>query len=122
MPIERPSVDEWLREIRNVADPDKVGMILIHNGVVRGTTRAGEPVSGMELSIRPGLLDSVIAQTEAMEGISHVRVWLNEGSLAVGDDIMLAAVAGDIREHVLEALPALVRRIKTEVVVERELP
>jgi molybdopterin synthase catalytic subunit len=51
-----------------------------------------------------------------------VRVWINEGRLTVGDDIMYALVAGDIRENVLSGLQELVRLIKTEVVREREIP
>jgi len=46
---------------------------------------------------------------------------VNEGRLAVGDDIMLALVGGDIRENVIGALQELVRLIKTEVVREHEL-
>lgn len=42
-------------------------------------------------------------------------------ALAVGDSIMYALVAGDIRENVLDALTTLIRRIKAEVVHETEL-
>jgi molybdopterin synthase catalytic subunit len=43
------------------------------------------------------------------------------GNLAVGDDIMQVLVAGDIREHVIEALQRLVALIKTEVLDESEV-
>jgi molybdopterin synthase catalytic subunit len=45
---------------------------------------------------------------------------VNEGELAIGDDIMYVIVGGDIRDNVFEALMALVRMIKTEVVTETE--
>ena len=47
-----------------------------------------------------------------MPGIYCVKAWLNEGELAVGDDIMLVLVGGDIRPHVVDALQALVGRLK----------
>jgi molybdopterin synthase catalytic subunit len=49
-----------------------------------------------------------------MKGIVDVLVEINEGRLAVGDDILAVAVAGDIREHVFSALITAVNRIKKE--------
>ena len=39
---------------------------------------------------------------------------------AIGDDIMLVLVGGDIRPHVVDALQALVGKLKTECVTELE--
>ena len=61
-----------------------------------------------------------IAETYQMKGIFHVRVWLNEGTLDVGDDIMYLLIGGDIRPHVIDALQFLVERIKTQCVTEIE--
>ena len=55
-----------------------------------------------------------------MPGIYHVRVWLNEGELLPGDDIMLVLIGGDIRPHVVDCLQSLVGQIKNECVVEQE--
>jgi molybdopterin synthase catalytic subunit len=96
-------------------------MYLMHNGVVRGTSRQGVPVAGMDLAFNKARLAQVLSDISEMPGIVAVRAWVNQGRLAVGDDIMYALVAGDIREHVYEALQELVRRIKTEVVSEQEL-
>lgn len=49
-----------------------------------------------------------------------LNAWINEGSRAVGEDIMSVLVAGDIRENAFDALQKLVRMIKTEVVCEVE--
>jgi molybdopterin synthase catalytic subunit len=46
---------------------------------------------------------------------------LNEGNLNVGEDIMLVAVAGDIREHVFPALQDLVQQIKQQITEEEEI-
>ena len=55
-----------------------------------------------------------------MDGIYYIRVWLNQGELAVGDDIMYVLIGGDIRPHVVDALQYLVGRIKNECVTEKE--
>ena len=66
-------------------------------------------------------VDRIIAETYQMEGIYYIRVWLNEGQLQVGDDIMYVLIGGDIRPHVVDALQYLVGRIKNECVTETEL-
>ena len=123
-----PSIDEWLKEAK--ADPDaaKVGMFLLHNGVVRQTPKAkvrqgfddGSLVKGMYFSHDAKKVEEAIAETYKKEGIFYVKVWLNEGRLEVGDDIMYVLIGGDIRPHVVEALQFLVEKIKTECVTEIE--
>ena len=123
-----PSIDEWLREAKDDPKALKVGMFLVHNGVVRQTPKAmvrqgiddGSQVTGMEFSYDAEKVDRVISETLKMEGIFHVRVWLNEGLLELGDDIMVVLVGGDIRPHVIDALQFLVHKIKNECVVEIE--
>lgn len=117
----RPSLDSWLAEAKTEAGAADVGMYLAHNGVVRSFSRDGRPVTGMDLAVDRDKLDEFVATARLMEGISVVRVWLNEGHLEVGDDIMYVLVGGDIRDNVFEALAALVRMIKSEVVTETEL-
>ncbi|MPN52582.1 hypothetical protein SDC9_200244 [bioreactor metagenome] len=103
-------------------------MFLVHNGVVRQTPKAkvrqgiddGSLVKGMEFAYDAVKVDAAIAETYKMDGIFHVRVWLNEGRLDVGDDIMYVLIGGDIRPHVIDALQFLVGKIKTECVVEIE--
>lgn len=123
-----PSMDEWLREAK--ADPaaDRVGMYLTHNGVVRSTARAmvregaesTAPVTGMIFSYDKDKVDAAVADTYKLDGIHYIRVWLNEGELKVGDDIMFVLIGGDIRPHVIDALQYLVGRIKSECVAEQE--
>ncbi len=117
----RPSIDRWLAETKGTGKAEGVGMYLVHNGVVRGHSRDGTPVTGMELIVDRARLAEVLDTARLMEGVEHVRAWVNEGKLRVGDDIMYVLVSGDIRENVVEALLALVKMIKTEVVTEVEL-
>jgi len=116
-----PDIDEWIRDVKSQPGSAAIGMILAHNGIVRGTSRSGEPVNGMSLSADLTRFEEALAEAGTWPGIFAVRGWVNEGELAVGDDIMRLVVAGDIREHVFEALQRLVSLIKTEVVSESEL-
>ena len=124
-----PSASEWLAAAK--ADPaaENVGMYLLHNGVVRVTSKAAvrfgrtdeKPVTGMEVSCDRELLESIRETTCAMEGIQVVKVWINEGILRVGDDLMYVLIGGDIRPHVIGALEYMVGRIKSECILEKEL-
>lgn len=123
-----PSANEWLSKAKSEAEAAGIGMYLLHNGVVRRTSRSqvrdcvpSENVSGMELSCDEAKLNGVIADCLAMDGIGIVRVWVNSGRLKVGDDIMYALVGGDIRPHVIAALDTLVGRVKSECITEKEL-
>lgn len=115
-----PDVNEWIADAKARPDASAIGMILHHKGVVRGTSRSGEPVSGMLLAVDRQRLEAVLAEARSRPGIVAVRAWVNEGRLAVGDDIMNVLVAGDIREHVFDALQHLVNVIKHDVVSEVE--
>jgi molybdopterin synthase catalytic subunit len=114
-------VNEWLRDVKAQTGASGIGMILVHDGVVRGSSRSGEPVRGMRLSADKGRFAEVLAEAATWPGVVAVRGWVNEGDLAVGDDIMKVLVAGDIRENVFAALQRLVGLIKGEVVTEAEL-
>ena len=123
-----PSIDEWLKAAKNDPAAAQEGMFLVHNGVVRQTPKAkvrqgiddGSLVTGMEFGYDAEKVEAAIAEIYKMDGIFHVKVWLNEGQLAVGDDIMYVLIGGDIRPHVIEALQFLVGKIKTECVTEIE--
>ena len=123
-----PSMDAWLAEAKAHESAPKIGMYLTHNGIVRQSARAKvrlgaqdtKPVTGMYFSYDREKVDAVIAETYNLEGIYYVKVWLNEGELSVGDDIMYVLIGGDIRPHVVDALQYLVGRIKSECVTEKE--
>lgn len=124
-----PSPEVWLREAKAASEAADCGMFLIHNGTVRRTAKAKvrkgftdtEPVTGMLFSYDSSKVDAAIKMAHAMPGIYYVRVWLNEGRLDVGDDIMLVLIGGDIRPHVVDALQALVEEIKSNCVSEEEI-
>jgi molybdopterin synthase catalytic subunit len=114
-------IDQWMREIKADADPEALGMMLAHNGVVRGTAKDGKPVKGMKLSFDKEKLESRVNDMKKRDGIVEIRVWINQGELKIGDDIMYVLVAGRFRTDVLPALQELLTFVKSEVVREEEV-
>jgi molybdopterin synthase catalytic subunit len=117
----RPSLETWLDEIKRGPGHRGIGIFFIHNGLVRDKRRDGTPVAGLDVTCDGRRLDELVAQTEAMPGVVAARAWVNEGTLAVGDDMIYVLVAGDVRRNALAAWQVLVRLIKSEVVTEREI-
>ena len=82
---------------------ENVGMVLVHNGVVRGWARADHaPVKSMKVSHDRAKMDAIC------------------GELKPGDDVLFLVVAGDIREHVKATFSELLDRIKAEAVIKQE--
>jgi len=123
-----PSIDAWLKEAKQHESAGKIGMYLTHSGVVRETpktqVRGGDKnaasVTGMTFSFDAEKVDAAVQEARRMDGIYYVRVWLNEGELNVGDDIMAVLVGGDIRPHVVSCMQFLIDTIKTTCVTEDE--
>ncbi len=119
--MERPKTDELVERVKERSNPEKLGMVLVHVGVVRGSSKSGERIKEMELEVNREKLKEVVREIEEREGIEAVEVWINEGRLKVGEEIMVVAVGGRFRNDVLPAFEELIGRIKREVVVEKEV-
>jgi molybdopterin synthase catalytic subunit len=110
-----------IAEIRRNPDFSKAGMLLAHNGVVRGTSRDGRRVKGLRVAVEHGRLEQILAEQRRRPGIIDIRVAIAEGrDLAVGEDVMVLIVAGDIRENVIAVLSDTLNLIKTTVTAKTE--
>ena len=124
-------VNTWLTEAKQHESAGKIGMYLMHNGVVRQTSRAqvrdgapesnAVPVIAMEFRYDAEKLEQAVEDTYKLPGIYYIRTLLAEGRLQAGDDIMYVLIGGDIRPRVMDALDYLVGRIKAECVYEQEI-
>ena len=109
------SIDQWLKEAKSSENADKVGMWLLHNGVVRSTAKAevregkasGE-VKAMNFSYDAAKLDEILKLGETLDGVYYLRAELANGRLAPGDDIMFVLVGADTRPHAVDALQKIV--------------
>ena len=111
----------WIAEIKKATDPEQLGMIIAHNGIVRGTSKDGKAVRAMKLSYDKKKLEACVNDLKKREGVADIRVWINEGMLNVGDDIMRLLVAGRFRTDVLPVLQELLTSIKNHIVHEEEI-
>lgn len=128
MKKQSPSMDQWLKEAKSDPSSAKIGMYLTHNGVVRQTAKAkvrnndenAKDVNGIIFSYDKEKAEKAVQEAYKMDGIYYIKIWLNEGNLKVGDDIMYVLIGGDIRPHVVDALQFLVGKLKNECVSEKE--
>ena len=106
------------------AHPDfhKAGMIATHLGIVRSFSRDGSPVKGLDVEFNSEKVSEIKQDIEARPGIVDVIIETNAGFLKVGDEVVTIMVAGDTRENVFPALKDAINRIKSEAVVEKEIP
>ena len=114
-------IEEWIKEIKENCAAESLGMILVHNGIVRGTSREGKTVSGMKLSYDKDALERCVARLKKREGVAAIRVWINSGILSIGDNIMYLLVAGRFRTDVLPVLKDLLSTVKNKIMHEEEL-
>jgi molybdopterin synthase catalytic subunit len=100
---------------------ENVGMILSHNGVVRGWSRKdGAAVDTVTVTPNTAVIDKLCREYRQKPGIFDIRAEAVGGTLKPGDDLLFIVVAGDIREHVKPVLSELLDRIKSEAVVKSE--
>ena len=113
-------LNKMIERLKTHPEYEKMGMIASHLGVVRGTSRDGRTVSGIEVAYDHDAVKRIVKDAKKLPGIVEVLVDTSEGYLKVGDDILAVAVGGDIREHVFPALVDTVNRLKKEAAKKKE--
>jgi molybdopterin synthase catalytic subunit len=114
-------METLLQTIRKHPRFQDAGMILCHNGVVRGTSRDGRAVSGLRVHVDHARLEAVLAAGRRLPGIVDIQIVIAENRLlTVGEDVMLLVVAGDFRENVIAALEQTLNAVKTTVTHKTE--
>ncbi len=114
-------LNKMIDSMKRHPEYEKMGMIASHLGVVRGTSRDGQMVSGIEVAYDHDAVKRIVIDAKSLPGIVEVLVDTNEGHLKVGNEILAVAVGGDIRENVFPALAETVNRIKKEAVKKKEM-
>jgi molybdopterin synthase catalytic subunit len=113
--------NKLIEKMQNHPDYHRIGMVASHLGVVRGHSRDGRMVTGVDVQYDMDQLDKIINEIKLMPGIIEVLAEVNSGSLNVGDELLHLAVGGDIRENVFPALMRGVDLIKHDAVKKREI-
>ena len=114
-------IEPMLQKIKRNPDFGKAGMILVHNGVVRQNSRDGRLVTGLRVKVNHARLQEILAEHKSRPGILDILIEIVEDKdLKVGDDVMLLAVAGDIRENVIATLTSMINAVKSTVTHKTE--
>ena len=83
-----------INKMKNHPEISKAGMVLYHNGVVRATSREGQEVTGLEVTVNQPLIDEILAQAKARPGIVEVMVHIeSDKPLMVGDDVTVTVLS-----------------------------
>lgn len=101
---------------------DNVGMILVHNGVVRNWSRKDHSTV-TALEVTPDLQKIALLREEFLkrEGIFEIIIEARSGRFVPGDDLLFIIVAGDIRENIKPVLAELLDRVKSEAIGKKEI-
>jgi len=101
---------------------NNVGMILIHNGVVRSWSRQDRSeVLAVEVTPNHEKIEELRQEYLRHPGIFDIIIEAQSGMLNPGDDLLFIIVAGDIRENIKPVLATLLDRVKAEAVQKKEI-
>ena len=101
---------------------ENVGMVLVHNGVVRSWSRQDhEQVEWLEVSPDYDKIEEIRQEFLQRPGIFDIVIDARGGRFQPGDDLLFLIVAGDLRENVKPALADLLDRVKAEAVSKKEI-
>lgn len=101
---------------------DNVGMMLIHNGVVRNWSRNDRsPVTELEVTPDYDKIEELRKEYLQSEGIFEILIEARNGRFKPGDDLLFIIVAGDLRENIKPVLASLLDRVKAEAMSKKEI-
>lgn len=115
-----PTIHDLIEEVKSNPRINKAGMILCHNGIVRGFSRDGKEVSKLSIKVDRRRLEEIVSGARKKPGIVDVKAHVNEGELNAGDDVMLVVIAGDVRDNTFPVLQEVVNDIKKSVLEKEE--
>ncbi len=116
-------ISKTIAEMKKRPDfTENVGMILIHNGTVRGWSRGDHAgVVGLETTVDTEKVEQLRQEYLEWPGIYDIIVETHAGTFLPGDDLLFIVVAGDVRENIKPVLAELLDRIKAEAVTKKEM-
>ncbi|MBI5569123.1 MAG: molybdenum cofactor biosynthesis protein MoaE [Desulfomonile tiedjei] len=116
------TLDRLVAGVKAHPEISRAGMILCHNGIVRGSDRSGaRSVRALKVAVDSSAIERIRSWGESQPGIVTVAIQAMEGELHVGDDLLFVVVAGDIRENVFEITRQIIDRIKAGGVRKTEI-
>ena len=68
------ALEDVIQKIKANPDYTKCGMVLYHNGIVRETSRAGEPVKSLKVHVDYDSLGKLVSRQKTRDGIVDIIV------------------------------------------------
>jgi len=118
-------MDISLRIAEMKSHPDfkvNVGMVLVHNGVVRAWSRKdGREVVALEVRPDQAKIEEIRQEFLQQTGIFDIVIEALEGRFEPGDDLLYIIVAGGVRENVKPVLVEVLDRVKAGPISKKEI-
>lgn len=115
--MENININDLYQEAKTHCDPE-IGMFLVQNGIVK--TKPGLLYMNLKKdNFKIEQLKNNILQKYSE--IQYLNIYVNEGKLNIGDDIMYIIIGGKKRKNVMMALNIIMDQIKTECIIEEEV-
>ena len=74
-------LNKMIESLRTHPNRENIGMIASHMGIVRGVSRNGREVSGIEVAYDHKVVANIISDIKRLPGVIEVMVDTNEGHL-----------------------------------------
>ena len=101
---------------------EKVGVVLVHNGVVRAWSRKDkQQVALLEVAPDYEKIENIRQEFLKKPGIFDIVVEAKVGRFKPGDDLLYIIVAGDLRENVKPVLSDILDRVKPKQFPRKKL-
>lgn len=112
------TLQDVIESVKKHPNYKKVGAMALFVGVVRGETKQGEPVKGLQLEAyeekADQTLEEICLDLKKAKGITDVQIHHFTGEFKIGEDLVYVLVAGGHRENVFPVLRKAVERYKNE--------
>ena len=112
------SVEDLVFSLKNNPESKKIGAISIYNGVVRGTSKTGEEVSGILIESYVEkcneILTNISEDLKKKEGIIDVIICHFIGEFEIGEDLVYVGVSSGHRKEMIPVFKEAIERYKNE--------
>ena len=112
------SVEDLLFSLKNNPQSKEIGAIAIYNGIVRGTSKSGEEVSGLVIESYVEkcneILTKISEDLKRKDGIIDVIICHFVGDFEIGEDLVYVGISSGHRKEMFLAFKEAIERYKTE--------
>ena len=110
-----------ITSIKNDTNIENAGSILTFNGIVRNTSKKGEPVNSLTIDAYDELanksIENICQDIKKEDDIIDIKIIHLKGTFEISEDLVYVVIASAHREEGFRALRTAVERYKSEIEV-----